>query len=124
MIILYELALICAGILLAINTLDKWDGSTQLFAKIADALKPFAAVIGGIALILGIWFLFRPFCTFRDIVAVLAGLALLGGTFENHPSLQKFFNKAAGVLNPYRVIIGLIALILGLLGLFNIAFIC
>ncbi|MEC8884049.1 MAG: hypothetical protein VYD98_05300, partial [Bacteroidota bacterium] len=97
MIILYELALICSGILLAINTLDKWDGSTQLFAKIADALKPFAAVIGGIALILGIWFLFRPVCTFRDIVAVLAGLALLGGTFENHPSLQNFFNKAAGV---------------------------
>ena len=124
MIILYELALICACILLGITTLDKWDGSTQIFTKAASALRPFSAVIGGICLILGIWFLFRPFCTFRDIVGILAGLALLGGTFQNSPSLQDFFNKAAGFLNPYQVIIGITALILGLLGLFNIAFIC
>ncbi|MFD2828133.1 hypothetical protein ACFSYG_16770 [Leeuwenhoekiella polynyae] len=124
MVILFELALICAGILLGITALDKWDGSTQIFAKAANTLKPFAAVIGGICLLIGIWFLFRPFCTFRDIIGILAGLSLLGGSFENSQSLQDFFNKSAAFLNPYKVIIGIIALILGILGLLNIAFIC
>ncbi|RXG15351.1 hypothetical protein DSM03_102419 [Leeuwenhoekiella aestuarii] len=124
MVILFELALICAGILLGITTLDKWDGSTQIFTKAANTLKPFAAVIGGICLLIGFWFLFRPFCTFRDIIGILAGLSLLGGSFENSQSLQDFFNKSAAFLNPYKVIIGIIALILGILGLLNIAFIC
>lgn len=122
--ILYELILICAGVLLAINTLTKWDGSTQFFSKFADFLKPFSTVIGGICLILGIWYVVKPFCTFRDIISILAGLTLLGGSLENHPSLHDFFNKAASFLNPYRVIIGLIALLLGVLGLFNIGYIC
>ncbi|MEH6657206.1 hypothetical protein [Leeuwenhoekiella marinoflava] len=124
MVILFELALICAGILLGITTLDKWDGSSQIFTKAANTLKPFATVIGGICLIIGIWFLFRPFCTFRDIIGILAGLSLLGDSFENSQSLQDFFNKSASFLNPYKVIIGIIALILGILGLLNIAFIC
>ena len=124
MVILFELALICAGILLGITTLDKWDGSTQIFTKAANALKPFAAVIGGVCLLIGIWFLLRPFCTFRDIIGILAGLSLLGGSFENSKSLQDFFNKSASFLNPYKVIIGIIALLLGILGLLNIGFIC
>ncbi|WP_442845403.1 hypothetical protein [Leeuwenhoekiella sp. H156] len=122
--ILYELALICAGILLAIATLDKWDGDAQVFTKIANALRPFAAVIGGICLILGIWYLLKPFCFFRDLVSILAGLTLLGGTLENQPGLHNFFNKTASVLNPYRAIIGLTALILGILSLLNFSFIC
>ncbi|PHQ28074.1 hypothetical protein [Leeuwenhoekiella nanhaiensis] len=122
--LLYELALICAGILLAVATLTKYDGKMQIVSKIAGALQPFAAVIGGICLILGIWYLLRPFCFFRDAVSILAGLTLLGGALENRPSLHDFFNRASAVLNPYRVIIGIIALILGVLGLFNISFIC
>ena len=124
MIILFELALIGAGILLAIATLDSWDGSSQFFTKLANALKPFSTIIGGICLVLGIWYLIRPFCFFRDITGILAGLTLLGGALEQHPKLHDFFNKSASFLNPYRVVIGLIALTLGLLGLFNIGFIC
>ncbi len=122
--ILYELALICAGILLGLSALEKWDGSTQIFTKLAGGLRPFAAVIGGICLILGIWYLIKPFCFFRDLISILAGLSLLGGSLENQPALNQFFNKASSFLNPYRVIIGITALILGLLGLFNIGFIC
>ena len=122
--ILYEMAMICAGILLAVKTLNQWDGNTQIFSKSADTLRPFATVIGGICLILGIWYLIKPFCFFRDLVSILAGLTLLGGALESRPSLHEFFNKASAFLNPYSVIIGIVALILGLLGLLNISFIC
>lgn len=122
--ILYDIALICAGILLAVSTLSQYDGNAQIFSKSADALRPFATVIGGVCLILGIWYLIRPFCFFRDLVSILAGLTLLGGALETQPSLHEFFNKASAFLNPYRVVIGIVALILGILGLLNISFIC
>tara|TARA_R110002020_G_scaffold215309_16_gene422469 strand:+ start:42 stop:416 length:375 start_codon:yes stop_codon:yes gene_type:complete len=121
---LFDIANICAGILLGITVLDRWDGSSQIFTKAANFLNPFSAIIGGISLILGLIFLFRPFCSLHDITGIVAGLTLLSGSLEKIPAIGDLLEKASGALNPFRAIIGICALVVGILGLFNIFILC
>ncbi|MAZ29503.1 MAG: hypothetical protein CL868_20815 [Cytophagaceae bacterium] len=121
---LYDLANICAGLILSISLLDRWDGEGNFFKKVSATLSPFAAIIGGICLVLGIVFLLRPFCAFHDITGIVAGLTLLSGSLSSIPGVGNGLEKLSRSLNPYRAVIGMIALIVGILGLLNITILC
>tara|TARA_Y100000815_G_C13148046_1_gene426920 strand:+ start:251 stop:700 length:450 start_codon:yes stop_codon:yes gene_type:complete len=121
---IFDISNICAGILLGISVLDRWDGSSQIFTKAAGILAPFRTIIGCISLILGIIYIFRPFCTLYDLIGILAGLTLLSGSLEKVPSIGDFLEKISNGLTPFKAAIGIAALVVGLLGLFNVAVLC
>lgn len=117
--LVFEIACICAGILLAISHLDQLDGESTFFLKIATKLKPFNSVIGFATLVLGILYLFKAGCLIFSIVGVLCGLLLLPQQLSKVPGIGDSLFKFSDSLQNYKAIAGDIALILGILGLFN-----
>ena len=109
--LVFEIASICAGVLLAISHLDQLDGESTFFLKIATKLKPFNSVIGFATLVIGILYLFKAGC--------LCGLLLLPQQLSQVPSIGDSLFKFSNRLQNYKAIVGDIALILGVLGLFN-----
>lgn len=117
--LIFEIACICAGIMLAITTLDRLDGESNFFNNIAAKLKPFNTVIGFATLVIGIIYLLKIKCIIFAVVGILCGLLLLPQQLAKIPGIVEFLVKSSNGLSPYKVIVGDIALILGVLGLFN-----
>lgn len=119
--LIFEISLIIAGLLLALAKLDELDGERNFFNKAAAFVTPaktfagFFILTGGIISLIG-------FATYAGIVgeliAILAGLLLVGEVVARNISSA---TKAVAFLTPYKIIIGLAALIMGVLLLFNIA---
>jgi len=120
MFIIFDIAIICAGILLAITTLDKLDGESNFFNNIAAKLKPFNAVIGFATLIIGILFLIKIKCIIFSIVGILCGLLLLPQQLSKVPVVGESLYKLSMKIQPLKVIIGDIAIILGILDLLRL----
>lgn len=118
--LIFEIACICAGILLAITTLDRLDGESNFFNNIAAKLKPFNTIIGFATLIIGIIFLLKIKCILFAIVGIACGLLLLPQQLAKAPMVGNFLVKLSNALQPYKVFVGDIALILGVLELFNL----
>ena len=114
-----ETACICAGILLAITALDRLDGKSNFFNNIAAKLKPFNAVIGFATLIIGIVYMLKIECIIFGVVGIACGLLLLPQQLTKIPGIGNSLLKASNWLMPFKVIVGDAALILGVLGLFN-----
>lgn len=110
---LLTIANITGGILLGLATLDKWDGESNFFNKIAGFLAPFQTVIGGALLVL-------PILKFSviGIVSILGGILLLTHVFGKVPALETSLRKLSAKLMPFKAIIGIALLVLGILGLF------
>lgn len=117
--LIFEIACICAGILLAITALDRLDGKSNFFNNIAAKLKPFNAVIGFATLIIGIIYLLKIECIIFGAIGIACGLLLLPQQLTNIPGVGSSLLKASNWLMPFKVIVGDAALIIGLLGLFN-----
>lgn len=117
--LIFEIACICAGILLAITHLDRIDGESNFFNRIASKLKPFNTIIGIVTLAIGILFLIKIKCVIFSIVGIACGLLLLPQQLAKFPLIGNFLVKLSNAINPYKVIVGDAALILGILGLFN-----
>lgn len=111
--LLLTIANITGGVLLGLSTLDKWDGESDFFNKIAGVLTPFQTVIGGALVVL-------PMLKFSllSIVSILGGLLLLTHVFGKVPALETSLRKLSDKLMPFKAIIGIILLVLGVLGLF------
>lgn len=110
------IANIAGGILLGLATLDKWDGDSNFFNKIASSLAPFQTVIGGVLVIL-------PLITFWNsllfnIVSILGGILLLTHVFGKVPALEATLRKLSDQLMPFKAIIGIALLVIGILRLF------
>lgn len=103
---------ISGGILLGLATLDKWDGDANFFNKIAGVLAPFQTVIGGALLVL-------PILRFSllGIISILGGILLLTHVFGKVPALETTLRKLSGKLMPFKAVIGIALLVLGILGL-------
>ncbi|MCT4630510.1 hypothetical protein [Winogradskyella sp.] len=110
---LLTIANISGGILLGLATLDKWDGDSNFFNKIAGALAPFQTVIGGALVVL-------PILRFSllGIISILGGVLLLTHVFGKVPALETSLRKLSAQLMPFKAIIGIALLVLGLMGLF------
>jgi len=79
--IIISAASITGGILLAMSTLDKWDGDKDFFKKIGAFLTPYNTIIGGALLAIGIIY-FRSRGLLHSGVSIAAGLLLLTNIFR------------------------------------------
>jgi len=114
--LLFSIAKITGGLLLGLATLDKWDGESNFFNKIAGALAPFQTVIGGVLIVLAI-LTFRSSILF-SILSILGGVLLLTHVFGKVPAIETSLRKLSGKLMPFKAIIGIALLVIGVLGLF------
>lgn len=117
--LIFEIACICAGILLALTHLDKLDGESNFFNNVAAKLRPFNTVIGIVTLAVGILYLLKIKCVIFSIVGIACGLLLLPQQLAKVPLIGGFLVKLSNAINPFKVIVGDIAIILGVLSLFN-----
>ncbi|WP_179008505.1 hypothetical protein [Winogradskyella forsetii] len=114
--LLLAIANISGGILLGLATLDKWDGERDFFNKIAGFLAPFQTAIG-IALIVLAILEFWDGLLF-NIVSILGGILLLTHVFQKVPALETSLRKLSAKLMPFKAIIGIALIVIGILGLF------
>jgi hypothetical protein len=121
---IFEIACICAGILLAISTLDWLDGESNFFISIAEKLKPYNTIIGILTLGIGILYVIKIKCVVFAVIGILCGLLLIPQQLVKVPVIGNLLSKSSKTLLPFKVIIGDIALILGVLGLLNINPLC
>ncbi len=108
------IANLAGGILLGLATLDKWDGESNFFNKIAGVLAPFQTVIGGALVVL-------PLLKFSliGLISILGGILLLTHVFGKVPALETSLRKLSATLMPFKAIIGIALIVIGLLRLFN-----
>lgn len=111
--LLLTIANISGGILLGLATLDKWDGESNFFNKIAGVLAPFQTIIGGALIVLPV-FKF----SLLSILSILGGILLLTHVFGKVPALETSLRQLSAKLMPFKAIIGIAILVLGILGLF------
>ncbi|MBO3117661.1 hypothetical protein J4050_12965 [Winogradskyella sp. DF17] len=114
--LLITIASISGGILLGLSTLDKWDGDTNVFNKIANKLSPFQTLIG-VALIVLALVTFRVNLIFT-LIRILGGLLLLTHVFGKVPALEDTLRTISEKLMPFKAVIGIALLVLGILSLF------
>ena len=114
--LLYTIAKISGGILLGLATLDKLDGEANFFNKIAGFLAPFQTLIGGALVILAILTFWSNIL--YTALSIVAGLLLLTHVFGKVPSMEATLRKISAKLMPFKAIIGIALLVIGILGLF------
>lgn len=117
--LIFKIACICAGLLLAVTHLDRIDGESNFFVNLAAKLKPFNVIIGVLTLAIGVIFLLKVKCMIFSIVGIACGLLLLPQQLGNFPLIGNFLVKVSNAIKPYQVIVGDAALILGILSLFK-----
>jgi len=114
--LLLIIASISGGLILGLTTLDKWDGESNFFNKIADVLAPFQTVIGGVLVVFAI-LTFRGDALF-SIIRILGGLLLLTHVFGKVPALEAGLRQLSAKLMPFKAFIGIALIVMGVLGLF------
>lgn len=111
--LLLDIANISGGVLLGLATLDKWDGEADFFNKIAGVLAPFQTAIGGALIALPILSGFGLF----SIASIIGGLLLLTHVFGKVPALESTLRQVSAKLMPFKAIIGIVLLAMGVLGM-------
>jgi hypothetical protein len=114
--LLLTIASISGGLLLGLATLNKWDGESNFFNKIASKLAPFQTIIGGALVVLAI-LTFRSSLLF-SITRILGGLLLLTHVFGKVPALETSLRQLSAKLMPFKAIIGIGLIAIGVLSLF------
>ncbi|MCX6651069.1 MAG: hypothetical protein NT131_05365 [Methanomassiliicoccales archaeon] len=84
--------------------------------KLAKWLGRFQTIIGVVMIIVSIVFMLNGI-GLQEIVALIAGLILAMGILPSIPALGKSLEKLAKWLGRFQTIIGVIAIIVGIIGL-------
>lgn len=109
---------IIAGLILAMGILITIPALGEGLGKIAKWLGRFQTIIGVIMIVLAIWFVLDSGrISLQEAIALVAGLILAMGILPSIPALGKSLEKLAKWLGGFQTIIGLIAIIVGILGL-------
>ncbi len=108
-----EILNIIAGLILAMGILPSIPAMGKSLEKVAKWLGRFQTIIGIVAIVVGIVF----FSLIQGTVAIVAGLILAMGILASIPALGKYLVKLAKWLGGFQTIIGVIAIIVGVLGL-------
>lgn len=116
--VIFYVGNIAGGILLGIASLDKLDGNSDFFNKIANYLAPFDTIIGGGMLALGIMNLLSGNGLLFNIVSCLGGLLLLTQVLVKIPAIGDSLTNISYKLMPFKVSIGLYCLVFGIFRLF------
>jgi len=98
---------LCAGIIGALPVLGGF------LEKAGKFLGGFQVIIGIVMMILGLLGIF----SLQGIVAFLVGAILLTGAFHVVPGLGVYLEKFGKWLGGFQTIIGVIAIVIGILGL-------
>lgn len=114
--LLLTIANISGGLLLGLATLDKWDGESNFFNKIAGKLAPFQTIIGGALIVLAILTFWSN--VLFSIASILGGLLLLTHVFGKVPALETSLRQLSAKLMPFKAIIGIGLIAIGIWGLF------
>ena len=114
--LLLAIANIAGGILLGLATLDKWDGENNFFNKIAGFLAPFQTIIGGASIVLAILIFWRN--VLFNVASILGGILLLTHAFGKVPALEESLRKLSDKLMPFKAIIGIGLIVIGIIQLF------
>ena len=114
--LLLAIANISGGLLLGLATLDKWDGERDFFNRIAGVLAPFDTVIGLALIILAILEFWDGLLF--NVVSILGGILLLTHVFGKVPALETSLRKVSAKLMPFKAIIGIGLIVIGILGIF------
>ncbi|WP_299890725.1 hypothetical protein [uncultured Lacinutrix sp.] len=115
---LLTIANIAGGILLGLATLDKLDGERNFFNKIAAFLAPFQTAIGGALVVLGLMRIFGAGNVLFNIVSVVGGFLLLTHAIGKAPAFKDTLQKLSDKLMPFKAIIGIGLIAIGLITLF------
>ena len=116
--LLLIIANITGGILLGLSTLDKWDGESDFFNKIAGVLAPFQTIIGGALVVIPILRLIGGHFSLYGIISILGGVLLLTHVFGKAPAFENSLRKLSDKLMPFKAIIGIVLLVIGILAIF------
>ena len=122
--IVFNIACIASGILLGIETLDKWDGAKDYFKKAESFLLPYNTSIGGTLLVISLLSLFKGRCLVTNLLALASGLLLLTNILYKAPVIGDLLVKASKILLPFKAIIGIAIIIIGATGLLGINLLC
>lgn len=122
--LIFNIAATASGFLLATSILDKWDGDKDYFKKIANFLLPYNTIIGGVIFGLGVFGLFDRGCIIHDIAAICAGLLLISDVLGKAPVIGDLLVKASNALIPFKVVVGMIILVIGVTRIFGIYLLC
>jgi len=116
MALLMGLMLIFGGLILAMGILTSIPALGKYLEKLAKWLGRFQTIIGVVLIILAIWYMLSDI-GLTEIVALIAGLVLAMGILPSIPALGKSLEKVAKWLGRFQTIIGIIAIIVGILAL-------
>nr|WP_321236249.1 hypothetical protein [uncultured Psychroserpens sp.] len=116
--LLLTIANLSGGILLGLATLDKWDGESNFFNKIAGVLAPFQTIIGGTLVVISIMRIFGGNHILYNIVSLLGGFLLLTHAIGKAPAFGDSLKKLSDKLMPFKAIIGIGLLIIGIMRIF------
>lgn len=116
MALLMGLMLIFGGLILAMGILTSIPALGKHLEKLAKWLGRFQTIIGVVLIILAIWYMLSGI-GLTEIVALLAGLVLAMGILPSIPALGKSLEKVAKWLGRFQTIIGIVAIIVGILAL-------
>lgn len=124
MALLLDLANILGGFLLAITLLRHLPRIGDDLGRFAARVAPFGWVVGIVALVAGGYFLLVHLTTgprlfHFEVVGIAVGLALLWSRLTNRPAPQTEHRDAAGGAGLLLAILGLIAIVVGIQGLFT-----
>ncbi len=122
--VIFNIACIASGILLGIETLDKWDGDKDFFVKAEKFLLPYNTSIGGTLLILSALNLLKGNCLIYNILAIAGGLLLLTNILSKTPVIGELLIKASKALLPFKAIIGIAIIVVGATGILDIKLLC
>lgn len=122
--LIFKIACICAGILLAITALDRLDGESNFFNNIAAKLRPFNTIIGFATLTIGILYVLKFKCIIFAIVGIACGILLLPQQLAKVPGIGDNLVKVSNKLQVFKVIIGDAAIILAILSFFGMNPLC
>jgi hypothetical protein len=115
---LLEILNIIGGLVLAVGVVGALPGIGKFLEKAGKFLGGFQVLIGVIILILAL----LDFGSVQSIVALLVGIILLTGVFYVIPAVGKYMTRFGKWLGGFQTIIGVVAIIVGLLGLLGVAF--
>lgn len=122
--LIFNIATTAGGLLLATSILDKWDGDKDYFKKIAAFLLPYNTIIGGFVFGLGVLGIFKSGCLIHDIIAIAGGLLLITGILAKMPLIGNLLVKASNALVPFKVVVGIALLVVGITRLVGVYLLC
>ena len=122
--LIFKIACICAGILLAITALDRLDGESNFFNNIAAKLRPFNTLIGFATLVIGILYIMKFKCVIFALVGIACGILLLPQQLGKIPGIGDNLVKLSTKMQGLKVIIGDAAIILAILSFLGMNPLC